>query len=64
MALKEIIRNMIDELRMAIPGGRQFLDRSKDLSAYDVDTPMPIIDKTITMENVEKMVVKTKKTKR
>jgi hypothetical protein len=38
MSVKIVVRNMIDELRMAIPG-RQFLDMSKDLSIYDIDDP-------------------------
>lgn len=62
--IKEAVRNIIDEVRMSIPGGREFLDKSKDLSVYDIDAPLPIIDKTITTESIKAMVVKTRKTKR
>lgn len=59
MTIKEAVRDLIDNLRMAIPGGRQFLDKSKDLSEYDVDDPrLPAVNKTITSENVQKMVAK------
>jgi hypothetical protein len=48
---------------MAIPGGRQFLDKSKDLSIYDVDDPnLPLVDKTITVNSDLK--VKVRKTKK
>jgi hypothetical protein len=63
MSVKNAIRDMIDNLRMAIPGGRQFLDKSKDLSIYDVDDPnLPLVNKTITIDN--NMKVKVKKTKK
>lgn len=59
MGLKESIRELIDNLRMSIPGGREFLDKSKDLSVYDIDDPnLPTVDKTITTERVQKMVAK------
>ncbi len=46
--LKEIIRDLIDNVRTAIPGGRQFLDKSKDYSKYDVSPPrLPRISKKV-----------------
>jgi len=61
--LRETVRDVIDNLRMAIPGGRQFLDKSKDLSIYDVDDPnLPLVDKTITVNSDLK--VKVRKTKK
>ena len=64
MAIKEIIRDLIDDLRMAIPGGRQFLDKSKDTSEHDVNEPMAIVDTTIELSNVDKIVVKANRAKR
>lgn len=63
MSVKEVVRGLIDNLRMAIPGGRQFLDKSKDTSEYDVDDPrLPLVDKTITITDNKKVkVTKTKK---
>jgi hypothetical protein len=64
MTVKTAIRDLIDNLRMAIPGGRQFLDMFKDFSIYDVDDPnLPIIDKTIISKvikakQVKKIIVK------
>lgn len=61
--LKEAVRDIIDTLRMAIPGGRRFLDKSKDTSEYDVDDPkLPLVDKTITID--KKMKVRVTKTKK
>jgi len=61
--VKEAVRELIDNLRMAIPSGRQFLDKSRDLSMYDVDDPrLPLVDKTITISEGAK--VKVRKTKK
>lgn len=63
MTVREAVRDLIDELRMATPGGRQFLDKSKDLSEYDIDDPnLPLVNKTITIDSTKK--VKVKKTKK
>ena len=60
--LREVIRDILDNLRMAIPGGRQFLDKSKDTSEYDADDPrLPLVDKTIIIDKT--MKVKVRKTK-
>lgn len=62
--LKEAVRDVIDTLRMAIPGGRQHLDKSKDTSEYDVDDPrLPLVDKTITIDKTMKVKVRKTKTK-
>ena len=62
MNIKEAVRELIDNLRMAIPGGRQFLDKTKDTSEYDVEDPrLPLVNKTITIDSKKK--VRVRKTK-
>ena len=62
MSVREVIRNLIDNLRMAIPGGRQFLDKSKDTSEYDVDDPnLPLVNKTITIDSKKNIKIKNTK---
>lgn len=57
MILRDTVRELIDGLQMVTSGGRQFLDKSKDLSEYAVDDPsLPAVNKTITSENVKKML--------
>jgi len=74
MRLKQVIREMIDWLRISKPSGegiviREFIDKDKDLSEFDVDNPrLPIVDKTIISKTVKfkpikKIVVRNTKRK-
>ena len=74
MRLKQVIREMIDWLRISKPSGegtviREFIDKDKDLSEFDIDNPrLPIVDKTIISETVKfkpikKIVVRNTKRK-
>jgi hypothetical protein len=54
---------MIDDVKLADPRVRMFLDKSKDWADYDVDDPrLPLVDKTITLTS--KKVIKIKETKK
>jgi hypothetical protein len=74
MGLKQAIQDMIDVLRAPKPIKeepviRYFLDKTKDVSEFDIDNPrLPIIDKTITSKvikskPVKKIIVKDTKRK-
>jgi hypothetical protein len=64
MGLKQAIQEMIDWLRVSKPRGegtvvREFLDETKDWSAYDIDNPrLPLVDKTIISKVVKSKPVK------
>lgn len=63
-SMGEVVRNLIDDVRLADPRVRMFLDKSKDWAEYDVDDPrLPLVSRTITI-NPKKMDIKVKNTKR
>lgn len=63
--IKEIVKDLIDNVRTGGPSCRIFLDKSKDLSIYDVDNPrLPIVNKTIIVEKTKKIGVKIRGTKK
>jgi hypothetical protein len=57
--LKAAIRSIIDDVKLADPRIRMFLDKSKDWSDYDVDDQrLPAVNAMITVKN---NIVKVKK---
>jgi len=62
--VREVVRSLIDTVRLPNTKVRMFLDKSEDWSEYDVnDLRLPLVHKTITI-NPKRMTIKVEDTKR